>query len=257
MKTTSALVALTAVLALPAFADEARVAEYTAQLRSVRVTEISRETAKLVVAKADVADAVTAAVKVNGPSAPLVVGAVSKASPASAAVAAATAVKLQPKLAGPISKAAVSAASAELEAIVGAMCKAQPASFYVIGVNAANAAPKSSDKVLPAITTALPALKPLIARSQAEFAAARRAASLALVLKHTEDMLVALSRDTKESPEALLAQADTAVETKYASLAKAAPVQLPPFVPGGGTPGEINAGATAEVPPGGRVYSSP
>lgn len=256
MKTTSALVALTAVLAWPAFADEARVAEYTAQLRAVRVTEIARETANLVTGKADAADAVTAAVQVNGPSAPLVVGAVSKASPASAAVAAATAVKLQPKLAGPISKAAVSAAPAELEAIVGAMCKAHPSSFASIGINAAAAA-KSDDKVLASSTEALPGLKPLVARSQAEFAAAKRVATLNQVLKHTQDMVDALSRSTKESPESLLSSAAPVVESKYASLAKAAPVQLPPFVPGGGTPGEINAGNTAEVPPGGRVYSSP
>ncbi len=255
MKTSTTLLALTAVLALPAFADEARVAGYTSQLRAVRVTEIARETAKLVADKADASDAVTAAVTVNGPSAPLVVGAVAKATPASAAAAAAAAVKLQPKLAGPIAKAAVSAAPAEIEAIVSAMCKAQPTSFYTIGVSAAQAAPKASDKVLPAVTVALPALKPLVARSQAQFAAAKRSASLALVLKHTEDMVTALARDSKQSPEAILAQGAVAVETQYASLAKAAPVQLPPFVPGGGPPTEAPAGT--EVPPTGRVYSAP
>lgn len=255
MKTSTTLLALTAVLALPVFADEARVASYTTQLRAVRVTEIARETAKLVADQADASDAVTAAVTVNGPSAPLVVGAVAKASSASAASAAAAAVKLQPKLVGPIAKAAVSAAPAEIEAIVSAMCKAQPASFYAIGVNAAQAAPKSGDKVLPAVTAALPALKPLVARSQAEFAAAKRSASLALVLKHTEDMVAALARDSKQSPEAILAQGDVAVETQYASLAKAAPVQLPPFVPGGPAPTEVPAGT--EVSPSGRVYSAP
>ena len=255
MKTSTTLLALTAVLAIPVFADEARVAAYTSQLRAVRVTEIARETAKLVADKADASDAVTAAVTVNGPSAPLVVGAVAKASPSAAAAAAAAAVKLQPKLAGPIAKAAVSAAPAEIEAIVSAMCKAQPASFYAIGVHAAQAAPKSGTKVLPAVTGALPALKPLVARSQAQFTAAKRSASLALVLKHTEDMVAALARDSKQSPEAILAQGDVAVETQYASLAKAAPVQLPPFVPGGGPPTEAPAGT--EVSPSGRVYSAP
>ena len=257
MKTSLTLGVLTAVLALPAFADEARVATYTSQLRTVRVTELSRETAKLVANKADTTDAVTAAVTLSGPSAPAVVGAVAKASPASAAAAAAAAVKLQPKLAGTITKAAVSAAPVELESIVGAMCKAQPTSFYAIGVSAARTAPKSSDKVLPAISAAVPALKPLIARSQADFAAAKRSASLALVLKHTEDMVAALARSSKQSPEALLAQGDTAVETQYASLAKAAPVQLPPFVPGGGTPGEISAADSPEVTPAIRIYSGP
>ena len=73
MKTSTTLLALSAVLALPVFADDARVAGYTSQLRTVRVTEIARETAKLVSEKADASDAVTAAVTVNGPSAPLVV----------------------------------------------------------------------------------------------------------------------------------------------------------------------------------------
>ena len=258
MKTSTTLLALTAVLAaLPVFADEARVAGYTAQLRAVRVTELARETAKLVADKADASDAVTAAVTISGPSAPLVVGAVAKASPASAAAAAAAAVKLQPTLAGRITTAAVSAAPAEVDAIVRAMCQAQPVQFYTIGVRAAQAAPKASPKILPAVTASIPALKPLIARSQAEFAAAKRAASLALVLKHTEDMVLALARKSQTTPEAVLAQGDTVVETQYAALAKAAPVQLPPFVPGGGTPGEINAGDTAEVPPSGRVYSAP
>ena len=255
MKTSTTLLALTAVLALPAFADEARVASYTTQLRAVRVTEIARETAQLVTAKADAADAVTAAVTVNGSSAPLVVGAVAKASPASAAAAAAAAVKLQPKLAGPIAKAAVSAAPAEIETIVAAMCRTLPPSYYSIVINAAQAAPKSADKALSASTKALPGLKPLVERSQAEFAAAKRAATLSEVMKHTQDMLAALSRSTKESPESLLTQAAPVVETKYASLVKAAPVQLPPFVPGGGPPTEAPAGT--EVSPGGRVYSAP
>jgi hypothetical protein len=255
MKTSTTLLALSAVLALPVFADEARVVGYTSQLRTVRVTEIARETAKLVADKADASDAVTAAITVNGPSAPLVVGAVAKSSPSAAAAASAAAVKLQPKLAGLIAKAAVSAAPAELETIVVAMCKALPPSYYAVVINAAQAAPKSGDKALAASITALPGLKPLVDRSQAEFAAAKRAANLSEVMKHTQDMLAALAFSTKESPEALLTQAAPVVAVKYASLAKAAPVQLPPFVPGGGPPTEVPAGT--EVSPGGRVYSAP
>jgi hypothetical protein len=265
-KTFSAAIALVSLLALPAIADEARVASYTAKLRSVRVTEIAREAATLVVAETSdarvnaAADAVSAAVTLNGPSAPLVVGAVAKAAPETAPTAAATAVKIQPKLAGPIAKAAVSAAPSAMEAIVVAMCQAQPKSFYVIGVSAAQAAPKSADKVLPASTTALPGLKPLVAKSQADFAAAKRTTSLALVLKHTENILAVLSRETGEASEALLAQNEAAVGPKLSAITKAIPpppVQLPPFVPGGGTPGEIGAAGTQETPPSGRVYSTP
>lgn len=266
MKTKSFLTILTCsvLLALPTLADDARIAAYKSQLRGVRVTEVARETARLVAAEksevrvAAAADAVTAAVSLSAPSAPLVVGSVAKSSPETAATASGTAVKLQPKLAGVISKAAVSAAPSEVAAIVGAMCQAQPTAFYAIGVNAAAAAPKSSDKILPAITAALPALQPLVARSQADFVAAKRSASLALVLKHAEDMLAAISRDSKETPEALLTgQTSASMATKLASSAVTAPILLPPFVPGGGTPGEIVPAGTDVVPASGRVYSTP
>lgn len=269
MKSTTILTVsvLTMALAQPLMADEARVAGYTAKLRSARVAEIPRETARLVTAEnaetrlAAAGEAVTAAVTLNGPSAPLVAGSVAKAAPETAATAAAAAVKQQPKLAGAIAKATVSAAPSQAEAIVGAMCRAQPTAFYAIGVSAAQAAPRSADKILPAITAAVPALKPLVARSQAQFAAAKRTASLALVLKHTEDMLAALSRESKEAPEAFLAaHTETTMSARLASSAMIMPpppVMLPPFVPGGGTPGEILPAGTPEVSPAGRVYSGP
>ncbi len=263
-KSLVSVVALSTLLASYAPADEARVAAYTTQLRGVRVTEVARETAKLVTAeKADArvaaaADAMTAAVSVSSPSAPLVVGAVAKAAPETAATAAATTLKLEPKAVSLITKAAVSAAPSQMEAIVAATCKAQPTAFYKIGVAAAEAAPKASDKVLPAITTALPALKPLVARAENEFAAAKRTASLALVLKHTENLLTALSGSTKEPVESLLAkESETTMTTKLASYAAGGPppVFLPPFVPGG-TPGEIPSNQP-QTPASGRVYSLP
>jgi len=259
------LVVITVVCTAPALADDARVAAYQSQLRTVRVTHVATETAKLVAAQksevrvAAAADAVTAAISLHAPSAPLVVGSVAKSSPEAAAIAAATAVKLQPKSAGVFSRAAVSAAPSEIADIVTAMCKAQPTAFYSIGVAAAEAAPKSSDKVLPAITAALPALKPLIARAQQNFSAANRSASLALVLKHTEDLLASYSREANVTPEAMLAkETETTMATKLASSAAGpAPVLLPPFVPGGGAPGEINAGTTPTVSPGSRINYTP
>ena len=258
------IVSLSALLAASTRADEARVTAYQAQLRTVRVTQLAGETARLVaVEKTDArvaaaADAITAAVSVSAPSAPLVVGSVAKSSPETAATAAATAVKLQPKMAAAIARAAVSAAPSEMEAIVRAMCQASPTSFYQVGVAASQAAASASGKIIPAITTAVPALQPLVARSQADFAAAKRTASLALVLKHTEDLLNATARHSKETPEALLAQETPAtMSTKLTASAAVVPVQLPPFVPGGGTPGEIGTGGTVEIPPGGRNYSAP
>lgn len=248
-------------LALPAMADEARVAIYKSRLQAVRPAELPRETARLVSAeKADGGDAVRAAISVNGASAHLVVGSIAKSSPSSAAESAAAAVALQPGLAGAITKAAVSAAPAEISAIVTASCKARPASFYNIGVAAAEGAPRSSGKVIPAITAALPALKPLFERAEKDFQNANRAASLALVLKHAENILLALSQSESVSADEFLARnGDSAVAVKLASvkgILPPPPVQRPPFVPGG-TPGEITPPGTTEVPPTGRNYSAP
>jgi hypothetical protein len=252
--------AISALLALPAVADEARVKTYKSQLQTVRPPELPGQTARLVSdAKADAGDAVRAAVSVNAASAPLVVGSVAKSSPSSAAAAAAAAIALQPKLSGAISKAAVSAAPAEIISIVTASCKARPVSFYSIGVGAAEAAPRSSDRIIPAITAAVPGLKPLIERAQKDFKVANRTASLALVLKHTENILAALSSSENVSPETLLAaNTDSTVAVKLASLAGTPPppVQRPPFVPGG-TPGEVPASGTPEISPNDRDYSAP
>jgi len=259
------LVAISATLALPALADEARINSYTTQLRGVRVTELARETARLIAAEkpearaSATADAVTAAISVSSPATPLVAASVAKSSPEVAATAAATALKLQPKMAGAITKAAVSAAPSETGAIVGAMCQAQPAAFYVIGVSAANAAPKAADKILPSIMDAVPALKPLIAKARANFAAAKRPASLALVLKHTEDLLAAYSRDAKQSPESLLVkETEGTMATRLASAAVGPPpVLLPPFTPGGLPPSELTIADTTIIPESEHNYSTP
>jgi len=265
-RTLQSFVAISALLAASAVADDARVTTYKSQLRAVRVTQLPTETARLVAAEkpearnAAAADAVTAAVSINGASAPLVVASVAKSSPQAAATAAATAVSLQPKVAAAITRAAVSAAPSEIDSIVSALCKERPASFYVFGVSAAEAAPKSTDKVLPAITSAIPALKPLVQRAQADFAKAQRTASLAMLLKHTENLLAALATGLNQSPEAVLAkELDSTGATKLASLAVDPPVQGPPFVSGGGIPTEIRGPTgTTETPTGnGRVYSAP
>lgn len=251
-------ITISALLATPAFADPARVSNYKTQLASVRPPELAGETARIISNKGDAADAVTAAVTLNGASASLVVGSVAKASPKSAATAAAAAVALQPKLAGAIITAAVKAAPGEAVAIVTESCKARPTSFYTIGVATAEAAPKASDKVVPAIIAGIPALKPVIARAQKDFKAANRTASLALLLKHSENLVSALSRQENISTDALLASSTDTLTVKVGSLADAppAPVQLPPFVPGGNTPGEITPPGTPEVPPD-RDYSTP
>jgi hypothetical protein len=142
-------------------------------------------------------------------------------------------------------------------AIVTANCRVQPVSFYRIGVAAAEGAPKASEQIIPAITAAIPALKPVIARAQADLKKENRTASLAWVLKHAENVLLAMSRETKTTPEALLAQeSESTMTAKVASLSSTI-VQGPPFVPGGGTPGEVPVSGTTETSYTNRIYSAP
>jgi hypothetical protein len=259
------------LLAAPAFADVARIETYKTQLRAARPAELPRETARLVSTEhADAADAVSAAIGLHGASPQLIVASVAKASPSSAASAAAAALSsqsaltddasLRSKLTAAITKAAVSAAPSELSDIIAKSCKVRPAAFYTIGVTAAEAAPRSSDRVIPAITSAVPALKPIIQRSQNDFKAANRSASLALVLKHAEELLGIVARDLHLSPEALLAsETETSLSQKLLARADTlppAPVQHPPFV-GGNIPGEVPAGNTTPVAPTDRNYSAP
>ena len=262
---------VSALLGIPALADNARVETYKGELRDVRPPELPTETARLVAQQhADAADAVSAAISLRGASPQLIVGSVAKASPKSAAAAAATAIanepkltsnpQTQPKLTVAITKAAISAAPSEVFDIVAESCKARPASFYTIGVAAAEAAPRATDKVIPAIISGVPALKPIIQRAQADFKAANRSASLALVLKHAENLLSTIAHDQNLSPEALLAQeSETSLAQKLVAKADTLPpppVQRPPFV-SGPTTGEIRPVDTTEVPPSGRNYSSP
>ena len=262
---------VSALLAVPALADNARIETYKDQLRGVRPPELPTETARLVAQQqANAADAVSAAISLSGASPQLIVGSVAKASPKSAAAAAATAIanepkltsnlQTQPKLTVAITRAAVSAAPSEIFDIVAASCQARPASFYTIGVAAAEAAPRATDKVIPAITSGVPALKPVIRRAQSDFKSANRSASLALVLKHAENLLSTIAHDQNLSTEALLAQ-ETEISLAQKLVAKAdtlppPPVQRPPFV-SGPTIGEIRPPDTTEVPPSGRNYSSP
>jgi hypothetical protein len=232
------------------------------------MAELPRETAKIVSAdSANAADAVAAAVALNSAGAPLIVGSVAKASPKSAGAATAAALGAQLKSSADaasqtrqiaaITKAAVSAAPYEVAEIVSESCKVRPASFYTIGVTAAAGAPRSSEeKIIPAIISGAPALKPLVERARADFKTANRSASLALLLKHAESLLATLSREQNISADAFLAkESDSTIATKLTSLASAPPQQQPPFVPTGPTTELTPAGT--EVLPGGRNYSGP
>jgi hypothetical protein len=263
-------VLVSALLAVPALADSARIEQYKAELRGIRPPELPGETARLISsANADAADAVTAALSLSGASPQLIVGAVAKASPKSAAAAAAAAIaaqsklstdpSMQPRLTLAITKAAVIAAPTEFSAIVAESCKARPVAFYTIGVSAAEAAPRSSEKVIPAIGSGVPTLKPLLERAERDFKTANRSASVALILKHAENLLASISREQNISPDALLAkETEASISVKVATLAAGpTPFQGPPFVNSPAGAAEVPLTVTTNIAPTNRVYSLP
>jgi hypothetical protein len=126
-----------------------------------------------------------------------------------------------------------------------------------VGVTAAEVAPNSSKEIVDAIVSAVPSLKPLVARANADFAAAKRPASVALLLKHTDTLLQGLSRSMEMPADAILAQEFTPeMTTKLAGLSAVVPILGPPYAPGGGGP-ELTTANTGAGNPNVRQYSTP
>jgi hypothetical protein len=102
------------------------------------------------------------AVGINPAEAPLIVGAIARAVPEMAAVAAGTATAAQPKQAAEIAKAAGKAAPARAGKIVTAVCAVVPQEYAGIAIAVSEAAPTSGKDILLAVGAAVPNLKPLI-----------------------------------------------------------------------------------------------
>lgn len=117
--------------------DSAQTAAYKTALSSVSALELPAKAAFFVSeAKqgqaAATVEIVKAALAANPNSAMAVVGAISKAAPAMAALAAETAASLQPKFIGAIAKAAAKAAPAQSEQIIAALTAQQPKQYSLI-----------------------------------------------------------------------------------------------------------------------------
>jgi hypothetical protein len=262
---TSQAVSVFAVIAtaLPLVANDARVDSLKKDFTTVRALELPARAASVVTSapkdeRAEAAaDAVRAGLAVNASSAPLLVGAISRANPDSAAFAAMTAAQAQPRQVGQITRAAVAAAPENSEAIVAAVGKAQPISFYFIGTAAAEAAPKSSEGILRGLSSASPALKTLIARAQTELAKAKVPTTVPAVLKRVAATLAALSKASQKPGEAIIAgELSSELTAKLPTLALNDPTTGDPYTPYTVTPGEISTSQTFEAT-GGRDYATP
>jgi len=202
---------------LPAKAVEL-VKQVTALDRATRTSKVTKD-----------------AVVINPASAPSVVGAIARAIPEMAAVAAGTAAAAQPKQATVITKAAVAAAPSQTGKIVAAICRSVPKEYRSIAITAAQIAPDSANDILQGVASSIPELKPGLEAALAAYSG--RFISVATALDQA-----------------------SAVKIDPGSLAEApprGPTVAPPFIPISSTVRTISPNTSAEVPTGGRDYGTP
>jgi len=262
--------------------DSPQVSTYKGVLAGATAYELPVKAAALVSSAAN-ADknaatiaAVHAAFELNPAALVTVVGAIAQAAPSMAAVAAKTAVDLQPKLAVLIVKAATTSAvmanPAQVGKVVTELCKAFPSYYNVVAISAASAAPKSDKEILAGVVAAIPSLKSYIERASMTAAAhgelqVDKVISLAAIL--IEDARHAALANDASQPSAgttaflPLAINSPAVATAIsgtpgpASTPQPPPTQGPPFTPLPPTVIEINPGNNSPEGPGGHNYTPP
>lgn len=224
--------------ATPSFAKNNQA--YRDALKSVPAAEMPAKAAQMV-KKAKARDwgnttvgVVKAAVSISPASAPAVVGAVSRAVPEMASIAASTAAAEQPKQAAAISKAAAAAAPAKAGKIVTAVCREVPAQYRMVAVAAAEAAPTASREIVAGVGSAIPEMKAGLERSP-------------MVLAGAPGVAKALDG----------AAPATTTPTTAAGSSAQGPAIGGPYIPISGTPDGISRANTEVVPPGGRDYAAP
>ncbi len=173
-------------------------------------------------------DVVKAATAINPAAAPAVVGAIARAVPEMAAVAAETAAGEQPKLASAIARAAAVAAPGKVAKIVAAVCRAVPNDYRAVALAVSEAVPGSGKEVLKGVAAAVPSIRPGIDKNLAAY---------------------------NGNTAAFLDQVASANRNGTAPLTRG-PSIGPPYVPYSGTVGTITPNTTTEVPPGHR-YEQP
>jgi trimeric autotransporter adhesin len=185
-------------------------------------------------------DVVEAALAINANTAPAVVGAIARAVPEMASIAAGKAAELLPKRAREIARAAASAAPSKAGKIAAAVCRAAPAEYRNVAVAIAQVAPASGMDILQEVAAVFPELKPAI------------------------DSVLAANRTSAPAVAFVLDSAKAAAPDNSGALASAAgapavrgPAVAPPYVPGSGSSPNVTPSTSGTVPRGGRNYASP
>ncbi len=243
-----AMIALGTVylVAVASFAgDSPKANPYVETLSSVPAAEMPAKAAELVRdAKARQREAVTievvkAAVGKNPAATPAIAGAIAKAVPEMAAVAAATAATEQPPQAAAIARAAAAAAPTKAGKIVAAVCRAVPNETRNIAVAVAEVLPASAREILKAVALARPDLRPGIESALPNY-------------------LVGVSTvgDALDSAKVAAVQPVSA-ERPSDQMMPHTPTVGPPYLPLSGTPSTITPSTSGDVPSGGRNYAQP
>jgi hypothetical protein len=200
---------------------------------------------------------VKAAVAINPAAAPAIVGAVARAVPDMAAIAASTAAAEQPKLAPAIAKAAAAAAPGKAGKIVAAVCRAVPNQYRDIAVAVAQVVPGSGKDIVNSVGTALPDLRPAIERVLAGYG--RSVVSVASTLDQAASVARASASPGTVTPLTAAPATPAAPVTVVGLPAPMArgPTVTPPYWPLTQTPTNVTPGTSGDVPEGGRNYAKP
>lgn len=179
---------------------------------------------------------VKAALDLNPAAAPALVGAICRAVPEMAALAAGTAAEHQPKQASMIARAAAAAAPAKVGKIVVAVCKAVPNDYQNIALAVNQVAPSASKEIIEAIASAIPGAKAII--NQVLSVSGGNVPSVAYALNQIN------AAPQPVTPGGIIS-------------APRGPAVGPPYIPLSGTPGNVNPTNSGVVPEGGRGYAAP
>ena len=197
---------------------------------------------------------VKGAVGINPAAAPAIVGAIARAVPDMAFVAAGAAAAEQPKQAAAIAKAAAAAAPSRAGKIVAAVCRAVPNEYRNIAVAVSQVAPGAEKEIVNAVASALPDMKPGIERVLAGYGGS--VPSVASALDQAAKVSPTITASGPAAPVVPVPAAPTIVGGASAPRARG-PAVGPPYIPRSTTPTNVTSGTSGQVPVGGRDYAAP
>ena len=242
--------------------------DFTKILAGTSIVEMPAKAASLV-AKADTQQnrknvtiaVVKAAARLNPTALVAVVGAISRAEPDMAPVAAVTAAQLQHKQLALITKAAAEAAPSQAGNIVAALIKEFPSQYGLIAISASEGAPLAGKEILEVVADYVPALQAGINSALSAYPSSSTqsqavpATSLSMTLP-VAAILVQASGGPAVAPTRV-----TVLNSQRAASPPAIPAGGPtigpPFTPIPGPVTTLGPGDTVPQTPGGRNYASP